>query len=56
MRELLMKDVCSIQIAGDSFTAEYEILREDLSQLSLEATEALGRVRYMYDDFVTFLE
>jgi 2-polyprenyl-6-methoxyphenol hydroxylase-like FAD-dependent oxidoreductase len=30
--------------AGDSFTAEYEILRADLSRLFLEATEGLGNV------------
>ena len=42
--------------AGDSFTAEYEILRADLSRLFLEATEGLGSVRYIYDDSVKSLE
>ena len=38
--------------AGESFTAEYEILRGDLSQLFLEATEGLGKVKYIYGDSV----
>ena len=42
--------------AGDSFTAEYEILRADLSQLFLEATEGLGKVKYIYGDSVKSLE
>ncbi|MCJ1356191.1 MAG: hypothetical protein MMC33_006185 [Icmadophila ericetorum] len=42
--------------AGDSFTAEYEILRADLSQLFLEATEGLGNVQYIYGDSVKSLE
>jgi len=42
--------------AGDSFTAEYEILRADLSRLFLEATEGLGNVRYIYGDSVKSLE
>ncbi|KAI9661210.1 MAG: hypothetical protein M1821_009537 [Bathelium mastoideum] len=42
--------------AGDSFTAEYEILRADLSQLFLEATESLSSVRYIYGDSVESLE
>ena len=42
--------------AGDSFTAEYEILRADLSQLFLEATESLGKVKYVYGDSVKSLE
>jgi 2-polyprenyl-6-methoxyphenol hydroxylase-like FAD-dependent oxidoreductase len=33
--------------AGDSFTAEYEILRADLVGLFLEATEGLGNVQYI---------
>jgi 2-polyprenyl-6-methoxyphenol hydroxylase-like FAD-dependent oxidoreductase len=41
---------------GDSFTAEYEILRADLSRLFLEATERLSNVRYMYSDFIKSLE
>ena len=42
--------------AGDSFTAEYEILRADLSRLFLEATEGLGNIQYLYGDSVKFLE
>lgn len=42
--------------AGASFTAEYEILRADLSQLFLEATESLDNVQYMYGDSVISLE
>lgn len=42
--------------AGGNFTAEYEILRADLSRLFLEATEGLGNVQYMYGDSVKSLE
>ena len=42
--------------AGESFTAEYEILRADLSQLFLDATEGLGKVKYIYGDSVKSLE
>ena len=42
--------------AGDAFTAEYEILRADLSQLFLEATEGLGNVQYIYGDSVKSLQ
>lgn len=42
--------------AGDSFTAEYEILRADLSQLFLDATEGLANVQYIYGDSVKSLE
>ncbi|MCJ1338997.1 hypothetical protein MMC09_004286 [Bachmanniomyces sp. S44760] len=42
--------------AGDSFTAEYEILRADLAGLFLEATEGLGKVQYMYGDSIKSLE
>lgn len=38
--------------AGDSFTAEYEILRADLSQLFLEATKGLGKIEYTYGDSI----
>ncbi|KAF1990699.1 FAD/NAD(P)-binding domain-containing protein [Aulographum hederae CBS 113979] len=41
---------------GDAFTAEYEILRGDLSRLFLEATEGLKGVKYMYGDYVSSLE
>jgi 2-polyprenyl-6-methoxyphenol hydroxylase-like FAD-dependent oxidoreductase len=41
---------------GDQFTAEYEILRADLSQLFLEATENLQNVQYKYGDSVKSLE
>ena len=37
---------------GEAFTAEYEILRADLSGLFLEATQGLSNVRYMYGDSV----
>ena len=42
--------------AGDTFTAEYEILRADLSQLFLEATEGLSNIQYIYGDSVKSLE
>lgn len=42
--------------AGDSFTAEYKILRADLSQLFLEATKSLGNVEYIYGDSVKYLQ
>ncbi|KEF63425.1 uncharacterized protein A1O9_01403 [Exophiala aquamarina CBS 119918] len=42
--------------AGDVFTADYEILRADLSQLFLEATQSLTNVRYMYGDSIISLE
>jgi len=42
--------------AGESFTAEYEILRADLSQLFLEATEGLGQVQHIYGDSIKSLE
>ncbi|RDW59068.1 flavo protein monooxygenase [Coleophoma crateriformis] len=38
--------------AGDSFTAEYEILRADLSQLFLEATESLDNMKYIFGESV----
>ncbi|KAF2847125.1 FAD/NAD(P)-binding domain-containing protein [Plenodomus tracheiphilus IPT5] len=40
---------------GDSFTAEYEILRADLCELFLDETHKLPNVRYVYGDFVTSL-
>lgn len=42
--------------AGDVFTADYEILRADLSQLFLEATESLSNVQYKYGDYIKSLE
>ena len=42
--------------AGDSFTAEYEILRADLSQLFLQAAEGLGKIKYIYGDSVKSLQ
>jgi 2-polyprenyl-6-methoxyphenol hydroxylase-like FAD-dependent oxidoreductase len=42
--------------AGDTFTADYEILRADLSELFLQATEGLGSVKYLYGDSVKYLE
>lgn len=41
---------------GDTFTADYEILRADLCGLLLEATENLNNVRYVYGDYVTSLQ
>ena len=40
----------------DNFTAEYEILRADLSKLFLDATDKLNNVKYIYGDQVTSLE
>ena len=42
--------------AGETFTAEYEILRADLCGLFLEATEGLSNVQYIYGDSVKSLE
>ena len=42
--------------SGDSFTAEYEILRADLAELFFDATEGLRNVQYRYGDFVESLE
>jgi 2-polyprenyl-6-methoxyphenol hydroxylase-like FAD-dependent oxidoreductase len=42
--------------AGDTFTAEYEILRADLAGLFLEATESSGKVQYIYGDSIKSLE
>lgn len=41
---------------GGIFTADYEILRADLSGLFLEATECLGNVEYKYGDSIKSLE
>jgi len=40
----------------DHFTAEYEILRADLSKLFLDATDRLNNVKYIYGDYVTALK
>ena len=42
--------------AGETFTAQYEILRADLSQLFLDATKTSDNIRYIYGDNVTSLE
>ena len=42
--------------AGDTFTAQYEILRADLSQLFLDATEGRGDIRYLYGDSIKSLK
>ena len=42
--------------AGDSFTAEYEILRADLSSLFLEITNNLSNVQYIYGDSIRSLD
>ncbi len=41
---------------GNTFTAEYEILRADLCGLFLETTEKLKNVRHVYGDYVKSLE
>lgn len=41
---------------GESFSAEYGVLRADLSHLFLEATEGLNHVRRTYGYFVECLE
>lgn len=38
------------------FTADYEILRADLSKLFLDATNEMNNVRYIYGDHVTSLQ
>ena len=42
--------------AGDIFTADYEILRADLSELFLRATESLRKIEYIYGDYIQALE
>ena len=42
--------------AGESFTAEYEILRADLAGLFSETTEGWDNVQYTYSDSVKSLE
>ena len=42
--------------AGENFTAEYEILRADLSQLFLKATETFDNIRYMTSDSISSLK
>ena len=41
---------------GNTFTAEYEILRADLAELFLEATERFDNIKYIYGDHVESLE
>ena len=41
--------------AGQTFTAEYEILRGDLAALFLEATKGFGNIQYIYGDSVESL-
>lgn len=43
-------------MAPSHFTAEYEILRADLSKLFIKAAERMKNVRYIYGDFVESLE
>ena len=38
------------------FTAEYEILRADMAELFLDATDKLRSVKYMYGDYITSLD
>ncbi|KAF2092768.1 FAD/NAD(P)-binding domain-containing protein [Rhizodiscina lignyota] len=42
--------------AGENFTAQYEILRGDLSRLLLEATETSDNIKYVYGDPITSLK
>ncbi|KAF2492931.1 FAD/NAD(P)-binding domain-containing protein [Lophium mytilinum] len=41
---------------GDTFTAEYEILRADLAGLFMETTESLSNVKYVYGDSIKSLD
>ncbi|KAB8304066.1 hypothetical protein EYC80_005408 [Monilinia laxa] len=41
---------------GDTFTSDYEILRADLSELFLEATESFDNIQYRYGDSVNKIE
>ena len=41
---------------GDTFTAQWEILRADLSNLFLDATKTLSNVQYIYGDSIRSLE
>ncbi|MCJ1238959.1 hypothetical protein MMC14_006951 [Varicellaria rhodocarpa] len=41
---------------GRTFTAEYEILRADLAELFMGATEDLSNVQYIYSDSITSLD
>ena len=42
--------------AGENFTAEYEILRADLSQIFLDATETFDNITYIYGDSIKSLK
>lgn len=42
-------------IAGDTFTAEYEVLRADLAELFIEASDKFDNVRYAYGESITAL-
>jgi 2-polyprenyl-6-methoxyphenol hydroxylase-like FAD-dependent oxidoreductase len=41
---------------GDTFTAEYEILRADLCGLLMDATKDFENIEYKYGDYVTALQ
>jgi len=43
-------------IAGDSFTAEHEVLRADLCEIFLKATEGFDNVKYIYGTSIASLE
>lgn len=43
-------------IAGETFTAEYEILRADLAELFMEATKNFDNVSYVYNDSIKALD
>jgi 2-polyprenyl-6-methoxyphenol hydroxylase-like FAD-dependent oxidoreductase len=49
------KPVARFNAGGGTFTAEYEILRADLSELFLQATRPFDNVRYMYGDSIASL-
>ncbi|EXJ61714.1 hypothetical protein A1O7_02143 [Cladophialophora yegresii CBS 114405] len=42
--------------AGETFTAEYEILRADLSELFLDATKPFDNIRYKYGDSIASVD
>lgn len=43
-------------MAPSHFTAEYEILRADLSRIFLEATKRMSNIRYVYGDTIRSLD
>jgi len=43
-------------VAGVTFTAEHEVLRADLCEIFLKATESFDNVKYIYGDSIASLE